>query len=322
MNRVHTDVAAVKRYALDEIRGLPPAPPHLSARQARLRALLIEVIQRIARNPRVDRWPNTSQLLEESATLSAELGYPRPPARVYFDDEPDLAAQSPDEGPAQFTQMLDLAMPDGSAFACMVLDAFCMLPDKTYLSACTLSEYPDRFERAVEYLLAWIRHLDLPPQPHGTGDTPDAAGSPGHAAPRMDKPGGRATCPAEEAPVPSFKVLRDSFAVAYKGVRCPLGNSVAFKLIEALAARQGCFLETAELIRIVWPNQVVVHNSVSQAIGDLRAEMTRIGMTGVVIAVEKEHYALMVGEEASGFNPKTGRRINPKSPRKRRKKKR
>lgn len=104
-----------------------------------------------------------------------------------------------------------------------------------------------------------------------------------------------------------FRVIEETFEIAYKGVRCRLGNRVSFRLVARLAQRPGTFVPVGTLMTDVW-KRTVVASAVSQAAGTAREAVVKAKMPDVTITADNQTYALIVGEDARGFNQKSGRR--------------
>lgn len=280
----------VKRDALQQLKALPSPPAHLTGSALRLRGLIGEIIHRIAENDAHHRLPGFSSLLHESARLAATLGFPRPPLQIVQSGDRTRAV-TPGAKSRDPVWVVELHFCEPGARIPNMARLEAWFPGEVCPTVLhDLGTQASNIKCVFGTLFRWVRHLDLPPGP-ATLKQPETA------------------APARDGGEGEFRVLRATFQVEHNGAVCTLGNTVQFRLIEAMNKRQGEFVQTQELIRAAWGQRVVVTNVVSQAVSDLRRDLAGAGITGVVIASERDHYALLIGDAAAGYDPSTGRRL-------------
>lgn len=166
MSRFDPALLEVQRRAREDIRALPVPPAHLDAPRSRLRALLIEVLERLARNPDPDRWPDCGPLLDDIAQVSAQIGIGAVPLRIRVEENPEarVGVAHPTDGDPYLTTILEYAQPGCDGQGGMVVERYYKTATEGPLwHDLPLGRVPDYLRSLVELLLRWVRHLDLAP---------------------------------------------------------------------------------------------------------------------------------------------------------------
>jgi DNA-binding response OmpR family regulator len=95
---------------------------------------------------------------------------------------------------------------------------------------------------------------------------------------------------------PNPLVDHTSFTVHWDGRRCHLGNTLAFRLFQALAKRPDTYLSTADLMEEIWSGQRSA-SAVRSAVCDLRRRLIRAGLADLAARIDggnRRHYALVL----------------------------
>ena len=114
--------------------------------------------------------------------------------------------------------------------------------------------------------------------------------------------------PGEAKPLPApaveedlaFRVDLGTFTVWNSGVPCPLGNTVEFRLICALAKRPGQYMTHESLMSSTWNGQVVQTGTVHKTASNLRRRLREAEITGVNIdGKNRGHLAITLPSSVS-----------------------
>jgi DNA-binding response OmpR family regulator len=96
----------------------------------------------------------------------------------------------------------------------------------------------------------------------------------------------------DEMPTHQCEVSREKLSIVCGIKSLPLGPTMEFELAEALFKRKGRWIQTHDLIEIVWEGRTVTENTVARHISSLRRRLREAGIMGITITGENHHYKL------------------------------
>lgn len=80
----------------------------------------------------------------------------------------------------------------------------------------------------------------------------------------------------------------DALVVHWGDRSCPLGATVAFRLLARLCRRPGHFVQTHDLLADVWRGDVKAPNTIRSAVRRLKQELVAAGMQNLAAAIRCE----------------------------------
>ncbi len=107
---------------------------------------------------------------------------------------------------------------------------------------------------------------------------------------------GRDPAEPDSAPPDAKHVIdRATFTVRHGDLKCPLGNTKAFQLLERLHRARETFLDIATLLRDVWPETEPEKGTVQKTTSNVRKKLTKAGLSErFVIESVPDHYRLLL----------------------------